>query len=263
DIEYIVENNEDEEPAYNIVLHFPLQQDTDVIGLENFTINELSHGERIVLTDVGKIRPKFARETDVTEFLVEYEDSDRNVFNLSSKSDSDDVKSSFLIGPVLMGYKNASKDRLVLGDTFKLELVVENIGNEPASARIFDLNKSWEFTLLPGRKRSLTFDYIADVTGRYEIPGAVIKYSSLNETYTTISNSVSVRVSAPEEAVVEEPPAIFVFAQERLKINPLATLVLITLVILTSVVAWIYFKESRQYKKPLKYSEKEKKWVRY
>ncbi|MBW3012499.1 DUF11 domain-containing protein, partial [Candidatus Woesearchaeota archaeon] len=42
DIEYIVENNEDEEPAYNIVLHFPLQQDTDVIGLENFTINELS-----------------------------------------------------------------------------------------------------------------------------------------------------------------------------------------------------------------------------
>jgi len=262
-IQYVVENK-DSEAASSITLFFPLQQEIDILGNENYTISRLSPGEKIVLTDIGRIRAKTSGKLTLKPFLVTYLDEDGNLFNLSSKSTSEDVKQTLLIGPALFASKNTSKTKLGLNEVFKVDLVIENRGNEPANAVVYDLNKTWEFNLLPGRKKTISQSYVADVTGKYEISGAKIKYSSLNQSYATVSNPVSLIVLVPKSE--EKPPEtkfpLLIFTEQEMKLNPLATLVLIVLIILTSVVAYIYFKESKSYKKPLKYSEKEKKWVR-
>jgi len=264
DLEYIVKNEEDEEPIYNITLQWPLQTEFDLIGKETYFIEKLNPDEEIRLRAVGKLRPKIKGFVEIRPFTIFYHDSDGNKFNTTSETEKDEVKPGYFIGPAVFATKTLSKTEVNQSELFTVFIDVENKGETTAVVAVIDDLKEWDINVMPNEKRQLSRRLILEKPGRQEIGAAIIKYQGINETYTTVSNSpiINVRAIAEEEEVPKEVP-ILVLAEEKIKLHPFISLVALALVILIIVVGYIYIRETFLIKKPLIYSEQEKMWKRY
>lgn len=262
-MEYVVKNDEDTELIYNITLIFPLQQEFDLIGQESYVIERLSPDEQIVLAKDGRLRPKSEGALTIRQFPVFYHDSDGNRFETSSEEEDKEIKQGYFIGPAIFMNKSLSKTDVNVSELLTVYIDIENKGEASAFVQVADDVKKWNLTLVPRERRQLSRLLVIDKPGLQTIEPAVARYSGMNETYTAVSNSVNVNaLPVPEEKEIPPIP-VLALAEEKIKLNPVASLTALTLALLIAIVGYVYFRESRLVKQPLIYSEKEEMWKRF
>ncbi len=200
DILYTLQNPDDEKTLRDITLSFPVQQDVDLIGHRNFSINRLLPGESYTLRKIHKIRLKNNGSIRLNPALIAYEDENGNTFKKNSSSLSLNAKEGYITGPAFFITKE-SNSSATRGEMVTVRITVENIGTEKGKITIADSGKAWNLNVGPEEKNAITYKIRAETAGRLNLKPASGKYEYRNKPAYTVSNSAFTDV---KEKVVTE-----------------------------------------------------------
>jgi len=205
DILYTISNPDDKETLENIRAIFPIQQDIDLIGQKNFTINKLLPGESYTIKNVHRARPKLNGSLDLSPTVFIYNDEDGNVFVKNSSDTGFSADYGYISGPAFFIEKTSNKTVLV-GDLISVVLSVSNLGDESGSVAITDSGNTWNLDLNTRENDFITYKLNADKEGIVSFKPAEAKYSYRGRDVYTISNGASTNVTVKkEEAPASQP----------------------------------------------------------
>lgn len=189
DVLYTITNNDNKKTIKDINIIFPVQQDIDLIGDKNFSIEQLLPGESYTIRDAHRIRPKLNDTLDLAPTLFFYKDELRNSFNDNSSKITFKAKDGFISGPAFIVSKD-SNETVTLGDMITAKIFVQNIGDETGEVEINDNGNIWKLTVAPYETEIISYKINTEKAGKITFNPAFIKYYYNRKPVYTVSNSV-------------------------------------------------------------------------
>ncbi|MDP2750951.1 MAG: hypothetical protein Q8O89_09040, partial [Nanoarchaeota archaeon] len=191
DVDYTLSNG-DIEQAKDVYIFFPTQPEIDAVGSILAKVPKLDPGEKIILHKASAIRGKYNRSIEIQPAFIYYRDIDDNLFSMNSTKESLTFKYSFIDGPAIVIYKNATSN---VGPYFPVTVTIQNLGSAILDKLVInDGDKEWQTGLSPGESK--TFNYIqSSPPGEYNLDKAVATYSYGGLNFTTASNKPKIYVS--------------------------------------------------------------------
>ncbi len=219
-VEYRITNDEEEEIVRDIKIHFPIQEEIDLIGPKTFLIDKLDPGEEVTLKDLIRIRPKKANrslEWNITR--IDYKDNYGNSFHENSSDESIEVESARINGPAL--YLRTIVPEVInksTEDTIRIQVI--NEGNAPADVTVQQGDRIWNTSVAAQSTGYADYKVVYDQEGNYTIPDpyATFRFQGLeaHTKGTGATAKVELILPPPEEEIEEEE----VIVEEKEEIIP-------------------------------------------
>lgn len=217
DILYTVSNPEDEQ-LKSIVARFPVQEMIELVGEKNFSVGTLEPGESFTIKDAHRIRAKANGSMVIAPSFFTYEDAEGDIFTANSSELSFSPNFGYIAGPAFTITQSAP-ERVKMGDSIKVSLLVRNIGTEAGSVNVIDGESSWIFNLRPGEDESASYTFGTVRAGQFNVKPLKGEYYYIGKKIYTISNDinvtvfkeegpVAVEVKAPEKEIVVEQAVV-------------------------------------------------------
>lgn len=202
DVLYTITNNE-EEILKDIVAYFPVQEDIELVGEKNFSIENLGPGESYTIRNAHKIRAKTNGSLTLKPTLFVYKDEEGNIYETNSTSLSLSPEFGYIAGPAFVIEQNAPQ-RVRSGDKIVVYVSVKNIGTEEGIINISNNKKYWLFELKPEQADSFFYTLETTTPGHYSINPLKGEYYYIGKKIYTLSNSQEVIVFKEEMPLTEE-----------------------------------------------------------
>jgi hypothetical protein len=204
DVLYTVINPDDEKMLKNIHLAFPMQQDFDLIGQKNYTIDKLLPGESFTIRDIHRIRPKINGSLTLDATAFSYEDEDGNVFFKNSSPITFDADYGYISGPAFI-IERSSNGTVFTGDYLESKIITTNVGSEKGDIEIIERGNVWKLTIEPRETDTISYKTKAEKEGILEFKPAYGNYYYQGRDYFTISNSSYTNVTQKTETAEKAP----------------------------------------------------------
>ncbi len=209
-VEYTVRNDEVEELVRDITVHFPLQEQTDLMGPRTFFIDKLDPGEEITIKNLVKLRPKVVNDhLKLNKTVVEYHDNYGNRFYENSSDDSLDVERAAITGPAIF-LRTIVPEIINLSTDTPVKIEVKNNGSVAADVFVEQWDRAWNLTVPAYSTRMLEYKIEYDKEGNYTIPAPVAKMRFQSMEGYTLGRGAKARVMmlyGPSEKAVGEAEA--------------------------------------------------------
>ncbi|MBN1544809.1 DUF11 domain-containing protein [Candidatus Woesearchaeota archaeon] len=210
--DYTVRNDEEKEVVRQITVHFPVQENIDLIGPKTFFIDRLDPGEEVVIKNLVKIRPKIVNDgLKLEKTSVEYYDNYGNLFGENSTEDIIDVEDALINGPAIF-LRTIIPEVINKSTSTIVKVEVKNNGTAAADITVEQEDKMWNVTVAEGSAAIIEYPVKYDSEGNYTIPEpfAHFMFQGL-DAYTKGTGAeahVQLILGPAEEAVEEAPPAV-------------------------------------------------------
>lgn len=202
DIDYTITNTESE-IVRNIVLHFPLQKEFDLIGEKTYEIGKLDPGESIDINAEEKIRPKYNNSLTIEKTNLTYEDKYGNEFSKTSGKTSVTIKDGYIQGPAITINKTVPSN-VIEHEEYEVILDIANIGDSDAIVNVRDGIKEWDLTIKAGKKETLSYKTKEIEAGVKELGRAEVTYEHLGKNVIAVSDEKTITVEEKPLAALEE-----------------------------------------------------------
>ncbi|MBN2422118.1 hypothetical protein JXB41_02735 [Candidatus Woesearchaeota archaeon] len=201
-VKYVIENQE-QEPAFNLILYASENNYIDTLNNFNFSIPKLNPGEKIII-EKEQIRPKKTGEIIIDSSVIYYEDIKGRISSTESSSFALNVKESHSKGPVIIIEKSSDIYVTDVNDNVEITLKIKNTGDEDADIALSDNDKTWGMKISANKEEIINYNLSFPDPGEITLGRAYAYYTYLNNEYRTCSNQIKVKVMEEEKNSEEE-----------------------------------------------------------
>ncbi|MBU0536636.1 MAG: hypothetical protein KKE20_06730, partial [Nanoarchaeota archaeon] len=234
-VNYEIENTE-KEPIYDVILLFPRQYSTDLVGMTNYTIDQIRPGERISITNQERVRIKTDDSVKLEPTKIIFKDSLGNVFSDETTSRSLDIEDGYLATPALL-INISAPIKAIQGEDFNAKIMISNVGKEATTATLQYGGRTEKVSVMPDSYNIMNLTYNLEGQGLVEIPRVFTSYDVEGFTYHTASDITEIYLAEKVEkkpVVIEE--IVEPVPEEKKKIFNIKYLYLLGFIILVSLI---------------------------
>jgi hypothetical protein len=214
-VEYTFTNSEELEVIRDITIHFPIQEEIDLLGPKTFFIDKLDPGEKFILKDLTYFRPKIYRKNlQINDILTGYFDNYGNMFQENTTVDKLEVEKAVLNGPSIFLSTETTNESINVSAEVRVRIRIINNGTDAADLSIQQGGKMWNTSVGAGSTSYIDYTVRYDQEGNYTIPDPYASFDFQGIQAHTKGTGADVRVEMmrgpgpveEEEVVVEKEP---------------------------------------------------------
>lgn len=124
-VDYVIKNEGDER-MNSILLTFPIHQNIDLIGKQQYLVEKINPGETINLKGIEKVRPKLSGGQRLDAVFVQMSDEEGHSYNSSAQALGISVRESYAPGAEI--YVVKAVDSEISSGNFTVTINLKNIG---------------------------------------------------------------------------------------------------------------------------------------